>query len=287
MQIALTNKAQNKKSFFATPSKLAAVIQLFAAGTSLTIYLAALKLNGFVIPLLACVVGCALIATSLSVMCKMAVWWRYINFLFPLALWASLLLYIPAPYYLAGFLLLLVVYWNTFQSQVPFYPSSVSLWKLIVKIIPKNRSIKMIDIGSGLGDLILNVAKHRPNSEFSGIEIAPLPWLVSYLRAFFLKSKAKFLYKNYLTISLEEYDVVFAYLSPVAMPQLWKKACSEMRPGTLLISHEFKIPLIEPYKSLKTSKDSTITYIYMINKPRFSIRNDNTNVDALYQQSQW
>jgi hypothetical protein len=35
---------------------------------------------------------------------------------------------------------------------------------------------------------------------------------------------------------------VFAYLSPAAMPALWQKARREMRPGSLLLSHEFPIP---------------------------------------------
>lgn len=253
------------KNFYpATPAKLAALIQLCAVGICLAVYLFTLKISEHSIPLPACVLACALIATSFSVFTKMAVWWRYINFLFPISLWASQSLHVPTTFYLISFLLLVVIFWNTFQSQVPFYPSSVSLWKLVIKIIPKNRPIKMIDIGCGLGDLILNIAKHRPESEFSGIEIAPLPWLVSSLRALVKRSNARFAYKNYLNMSLKEYDVVFAYLSPVAMRQLWEKASQEMRPGTLLISHEFKIPLLEPYKTVKAHKDATITYVYMM-----------------------
>lgn len=263
-KLAKPNSGLIKKFYPTTPAKLAAVIQLCAVGICLTVYLITLKLGEFVIPLPVYVLACALIATSFSVTTKMAFWWRYINFLFPVCLWASQSLHIPTTFYLVGFLTLLLIYWNTFQSQVPFYPSSVSLWKLVVKIIPKSRPIKMIDIGSGLGDLILNVAKHRPESELVGIEIAPLPWLVSSLRALLARSTARFTYKNYLKMSLKEYDVVFAYLSPVAMPQLWEKAFQEMRPGTLLISHEFKIPLVTPYKMLKAHKNATITYVYMM-----------------------
>lgn len=255
---------QIKKLYPATPAKLAAVIQVCAVGVCLAVYLITLKISGYVIPLPVTVMGCALIAALFSIFTKMATWWRYINLTFPISLWASQSLHLPTTFYLVGFLFLLVIYWNTFQSQVPFYPSSASLWKLVIKIIPKNRTIKMIDIGSGLGDLILNVAKHRPESAFSGIEIAPLPWLISALRALLTRSKANFSYKNYLNICLQEYDVVFAYLSPVAMPQLWEKASLEMRPGSLLISHEFKIPLVEPYKAIKADKNSTITYVYMM-----------------------
>ncbi len=262
----LLNIADYKNKLVATPAKLAAAIQLAAALISIGLYLIILKSTGIFTPLLASVIGCALIATSLSVLLKMAAWWHAINAAFPLALWVSLQFNVSPNYYLAAFLLLLLIYWNTFQSQVPFYPSSSSLWKHLIQFIPNNNPVKMIDIGSGLGDLILNMAKHRPDCEFTGIEIAPLPWLISALRALLLRSKAKFLYKSYFNMSLAPYDIVFAYLSPAAMPALWDKASVEMRNGTLLICHEFEIPNIKPDQSLKLDKTQLTTYLYLINK---------------------
>ena len=41
---------------------------------------------------------------------------------------------------------------------------------------------------------------------------------------------------------LARYDVVYAYLSPAAMPRLWAKARREMRPGSLLVSNGFEVP---------------------------------------------
>ena len=38
-----------------------------------------------------------------------------------------------------------------------------------------------------------------------------------------------------------QYDVVFAYLSPVPMSDLWLKAKQEMRPGSLFISNTFAV----------------------------------------------
>ncbi|GAC1436513.1 MAG: hypothetical protein NVSMB6_32690 [Burkholderiaceae bacterium] len=35
--------------------------------------------------------------------------------------------------------------------------------------------------------------------------------------------------------------MVFAYLSPAAMPALWLKAQREMQPGALLLSYEFPV----------------------------------------------
>lgn len=56
------------------------------------------------------------------------------------------------------------------------------------------------------------------------------------------------------------YDVVYAYLSPAAMGDLWTKARREMRAGTLLISNSFDIPGVPPSLSVTTGArgDSTL-----------------------------
>lgn len=172
----------------------------------------------------------------------LAHWWLFIQFLFPAAVVAMQLLHLPPALYLAAFVFLLGLYWSTFRTQVPFYPSNPATWKAVAELLPQERTVKFVDIGSGLGGLVLNLAGRRPDSEFVGIELAPLAWLVSLLRARFSSSRGRFVRGDYTRLDFAHYDVVFAYLSPVAMPDLWHKAQKEMRPGTLLLSYEFAIP---------------------------------------------
>jgi len=47
---------------------------------------------------------------------------------------------------------------------------------------------------------------------------------------------------SFWKLDLGEYDMVFAFLSPVPMQDLWTKASAEMRPGTLFVSSSFEIP---------------------------------------------
>jgi hypothetical protein len=68
-----------------------------------------------------------------------------------------------------------------------------------------------------------------------------LPWLVSQLRLTGHQGNAQFLRNNYEQFNFADFDVVFAYLSPAAMPALWEKAKAEMRPGSMLVSYEFPI----------------------------------------------
>jgi len=102
----------------------------------------------------------------------------------------------------------------------------------------------MIDIGSGLGGLLIRAAAARADIQFTGIELAPLPWLFSAMRN--RHGNCRFLHGDYDRLDFSHYDVVFAYLSTAAMPSLWHKAAREMRAGTLLLSYEFAIPGVNP-----------------------------------------
>jgi len=184
----------------------------------------------------------ALLAATFSYIAGMASWWRWIHLCFPLTAWIMFQWHIPNEVYLVGFIISLSLFWTTFRTQVPFFPSRPMVWQQVAKIIPQDKSVRLIDIGSGLGDMSMYMAKIRPDSQIEGIEIAPLPWMISYIRAKFRRSTARFTLGNYQALDFANYDVIFAYLSPAAMRMLWDKASLEMRPGSLLISLEFDIP---------------------------------------------
>lgn len=183
----------------------------------------------------------AALSASLAVVFKQAHWWRWIHFAFPFAVLVMLQWQIPNEFYLISFIVTASLFWTTFRTQVPFYPSRPAVWHEVIKLIPMQPSTKLIDIGSGLGDMPMVVAKLRPNCHAEGIEIAPLPWLVSQVRARLKRSSARFKLGNYNDLNFADYDVVFAYLSPAVMQALWQKAHLEMRPKSLLISLEFEI----------------------------------------------
>jgi len=204
----------------------------------------------------------ACIATVLSLVMGMATWWRYIHFCFPLALYFCADLPIPEEFYLVSFVFTLALFWTTFRSQVPFFPSFPSVWKQVADLLPVAKSVKLIDIGSGLGDMPMYISKVRPNSLVEGIEVAPLPWAISYFRAKMAGSRVTFKLGDYKALNFAEYDVVFAYLSPVAMLDLWTKAKDEMRPGSILISLAFEVPGVQPSMQLKANENSPSLYVW-------------------------
>jgi hypothetical protein len=202
----------------------------------------------------------ASVAAFLSVLLRLDWWWGLIQFCFPLLIYFSILQSLPTYFYLLTFFLLSILFWSTFSSQVPYYPSNAALKSPILNLISRQQNIKFIDIGSGMGGLIIDLAECRKDCQFWGIEIAPLPWLVSVFRTVFYHSNAHFKLGNYNNLHLSTFDVVFCYLSPAAMPDLWSKVKAEMRPNTLLLSYEFIIPDIKPDLCIEIADDAPFLY---------------------------
>lgn len=236
--------ALSRKSLLRTPAIEALLIQ--CASFALLLALVAVTEWQLSVALAALVQG--VVAALLTRWRAMAPWWLPIQLLFPLAVILMLALHLPSWIYLGAFVALLALYWTTFRTQVPFYPSGRATWDTVEALLPfsSNRPLRCIDIGSGFGGLVMHLAARHPESSFIGIEVAPLPWIVSRMRARLACSSAHFIRGDYHALDFADYDLVFAYLSPAAMPALWDKARREMRKGTLLLSYEFPIPDVEP-----------------------------------------
>lgn len=200
------------------------------------------------------------VAAAISRWRSMASWWLVIQFLFPVAVVVVHAFQVPPWIFLLGFILLLGLYWTTFRTQVPFFPSTRATWGAVERLLPQGRRVRFIDIGSGFGGLSMHIARANPDVEVTGIEVAPLPWLTSVLRARANGSSARFVRGDYDNFDLGGYDVVFAYLSPAAMPALWRKAQREMGKGALLLSYEFAIPCIEPHVFVRPLEDGPPLY---------------------------
>lgn len=194
---------------------------------------------------------CGLLAMSFSYLAGQDSWWIIIQLLFAPALVLMLTLNIPPGFFLVAFLIMLTVYWSTFRTQVPLYLSSNKVWHALEGLLPPQNpdlNFRFIDLGSGLGGVLTHLARVRPDGHYSGIESAPLPLLWSRLRIrTYSNCEVHWgsIWDDQLC-NLAQYDVVFAYLSPVPMERLWRKAHTEMRPGTLFISSTFTIPGHEP-----------------------------------------
>ncbi len=244
------------KHWLKLPPAAAALILQFAA-----LFLAALSLRILVLEVTPFVFAtvCGVIAAALSHVSGLARWWLLIQLLFAPALVLMLNLNIPSGIYLGAFLLMLLVYWSTFRSQVPLYLSSKRVWQTLEELLPPaelspnktDKHFSFMDIGSGMGGVLTHLAAARPDGRYFGVENAPLPYLFSRLRIKFGNYPGcTVIWGSFWSCDLAQYDVVFAYLSPVPMEQLWNKIKREMRPGSIFISNSFFVPHNPPQYSI-------------------------------------
>lgn len=241
----LVNRHRYSRKTWRAPAVIALLIQIL----SLVVLLLACKIfasyKNLQIDLLFFAGTQGMIAALLSYFRRLDPWWIGIQFCFPLLLVVATTFELPANFFLICFAVSLLLYWSTFRTQVPYFPSSREVWLEVAALLPE-APVRVIDIGSGLGGLLLNLAKTRPDSQFVGVELAPLPWSISWFRAKLAGGNVRFVLADYENVNFGEFDLVFAYLAPPAMEPLWEKALREMRPGSLLLSYEFEIPNISP-----------------------------------------
>jgi hypothetical protein len=178
----------------------------------------------------------------------LAPWWLAINAVFVPALWWGLAVEIPPSWAFGALVMLLVVYGRIWKSRVPLFFSSSRTQKALEGLLPEG-ALTFLDVGCGDARVLTRLAALRPESCFEGVEQAYAPWLVARLRCAAAKGQARVLRRDLWAIDLGAYDVVYAYLSPAVMPELWSKAQREMRAGALLVS-AFEVPGVKPASTI-------------------------------------
>ncbi len=211
-------------------------------------------------------------------------WWLLIHLAFaPLAVAVQRLDIAPG-WFLAAFVLLLLVFWRTDKSRVPLYLSNRATAAALLKLLPATgggvvlgrpgTDFKVLDLGCGDGGLLSRLAKARPDCHFTGIEHAPLPWLVAKLRSLRLSNLA-IRRGDFWQEPLGEYGLVYAFLSPAPMPQLWEKARAEMKIGAVLVSNSFAVPDVAP-DSIVAVADRRATRLYVYRSPCRTNKDDDS-----------
>jgi len=168
-------------------------------------------------------------------------------------------LHLPPLLWLGSFVLLFLVYWRTDTSQVPLYLSNSATGTALAQLIPAEPCF-VIDLGCGTGGLLCLMARLRPDCHFTGIEHAPIPYLIARWRSR-KQDNIHIRHGDLWTVGLGACQLVYAFLSPVPMPRLWQKAQEEMVPGALLVSNSFEVPDVEPEQIIAVD-DSRQTQLY-------------------------
>lgn len=181
------------------------------------------------------------VALLLAVVARQPWWWRLMHAVFMPLIWLTQQLAIDPGWFLLAFIVLLLIYRGALSSQVPLYLSNRETVAALDELIGREDARYFIDLGAGLGSTVIPLASRWPQCRFTGTENAPLTWLTGRLRSLG-KKNLDWRWGDLWQTPLHDADIVYAFLSPVPMSDLWQKAQAEMRPGSLFVSNSFPVP---------------------------------------------
>ncbi len=222
------------------PHLRAFAVQAAAAITVLSLAWPYFGLRGEALPWPQTALAFGAVALLIACLTRQPWWWRVMHALFAPLAWLVAGLAIDPGWFLLAAILMLLVYRGAVSGQIPLYLSSVATASAIAEITQDRPGMRFLDLGAGLGSIVARLAKARPDARVSGVENAPATWLVGYLRTW-RRLNCIWRWGDIWQTKLGDYDVVYAFLSPAAMPALWAKVKSEMRPGSLFISNSFPV----------------------------------------------
>lgn len=193
--------------------------------------------------------GVAFILATLS---RQPWWWRVIHAVFLPLVWLTQGLHIEPGWFLLAFICLLLVYRGALSGQVPLYLSNRQTVAALGELLVERSPCRMLDLGAGLGSTTVPLADQLPDSQFTGVENAPLTWLVGRLLSLG-RPNIQWRWEDLWQARLGDFDVVYAFLSPAPMAKLWAKAQAEMAPGSLFVSNTFPVPGVTPDRVIEVA----------------------------------
>lgn len=187
---------------------------------------------------------------------------------FSVAVWAGQQAFLPAWAWSVALGLSLLVFGGGLTGRrAPLYLTQARALEAILACLPENAQGRCVDVGAGLGSFILRLAPLRHALQFHGIERAPLVCLLADLRCRVHRA-GRVHFGDLWAFDLSQTQVVYAFLSPEAMEGLWRKVCTEMAPGSLLVVNAFPVPGVQAEFSARYGDGSSeCVYRYRVPEP--------------------
>lgn len=208
---------------------------------------------------------CCIVMAVATAMCttsflRLPTPWRVVNLLLPISLAISVAAPLPGWIFAIPFIALALIHAPALWTRVPYYPTSRATYPLLLAELPPEQPFVFADIGCGCGDLLVFLKRHRPLGTYVGVEISPVPYVVSKIKSILFGGGAITIrFQDLQRLDLSTFDFVYAFLSPAAMTKVWEKARLEMRPGAVFITNSFEVSAQPDYTvPVRDAKQSSL-----------------------------
>jgi precorrin-6B methylase 2 len=164
---------------------------------------------------------------------------------------ASILLWLMVVFVAALLLTFVMHIW----LGVPYIPTPRKVARLMVELAGLRGDETVMDLGAGDGIVLVEAKRAHPGIRAVGCELVPTIWLLGIVyRAIIRAPRVEVRLKNAFAMDVREADVLLLYLIPEVLQRLLPKFEKELKPGTRIVSHAFKLPGREPIEVRTTWK---------------------------------
>lgn len=126
----------------------------------------------------------------------------------------------------------------------------------------------VLNLASGNGGVVLQLAKRLPTWEVTGVERNPTSWIISNIRSIGKNfGNYRFFLQDPLQFALKDYNVVFLNQEQKVLKQWEATLARRLPPGGLFITYNAVLPRIRPLETITVSPTAKL-YIYK--KPALS-----------------
>jgi hypothetical protein len=152
----------------------------------------------------------------------------------------------PAWVWLLGAGGLLLAYPLRAWTDAPFFPTPARALHGLAEAVDLPPGARVLDAGCGLGHGLRALHATWPQARISGVEWSvPMAWWCRW-RCHFAQVARGDMWVDVWT----GHDLVYLFQRPESMSRAWTKAQAELAPGAWLVSLEFAIPGVEPWRRL-------------------------------------
>ncbi len=178
-------------------------------------------------------------------------------------------------HWLCLYVLLWYAYILLVNKGTPNITTAPAIRKKIIEILSAeaeksaNAPYEIVDMGSGNGGFVRQMAESIPNAKVTGLEIDAIAhWKALFWRAVKKIKNADFLQQSFYDYDLSDTNAVTIFHLGSSMPELREKFSKELKPGAVIAANRF--PLGGDYEPSEVIDVSTLApnqkelYIYRI-----------------------
>jgi cyclopropane fatty-acyl-phospholipid synthase-like methyltransferase len=153
--------------------------------------------------------------------------------------------------------------------DVPFVPTSEEVVRRMLQIAKVKSGDTVFDLGAGDGRILI-IAAREFNAKAIGVEIKKdfVLNIEKKIRELELEDRVSIIHGNFFNVNISKADVVTMFLLESVNERIRPKLERELKPGTRVVSHEFKVLGWKPnYFERFTCSDGSTHDLYLYVMP--------------------